>query len=205
MALASAVRVDPDPAQPENSEADPRHRGFSLIEALIALALLALVLGSVGQLAVAAVVANGEARHVSALTAAALEKMEQLRGLAWGYDDLGMPVSDTTSDVSVFPPRPAGGRGLLPSPEGTLDADTPGYVDYLAANGSWTGNAFLPGSGSIYVRRWAVSPLAACPGDGLVLRVRAGRLAVDPPSGGLPGPRLASETVLITIRIRAGG
>ncbi len=177
--------------------------GFSLLEALVAVTLLAVVLTSIGQLGVVAVASGIEARHQSVLTAAAVEKMEQLRALAWGHDGSNLPVSDTTSDVSHVPSRASGGPGLLPSPAGTLDHDTPGYVDYLAADGSWLGSGSPPGGGAVYVRRWSVTPLASHPLDALVFVVRAGRFAQ--PSGGAASTDLAGAVTLATIRIRAGG
>ena len=181
-------------------DAAPSEPGFSLVEALVALALLAIALASMGQLAVVSVGANIEARHASALTAAAFDKMEQLRALAWGFDAFGLPVSDTSSDASRVPSLAAGGQGLMPSPPGTLDADTQGYCDYLSADGAWKGSGPGVPPGAVYVRRWAVAPLASNP-DALVLSVHAGRV---PPAGSATYPLVGAAT-LTTIRIRAGG
>jgi len=174
--------------------------GFSLVDALVALALLAITLASMGQLAVVSAGANLEARHTSALTAAAFDKMEQLRALAWGFDALGLPVSDFSSDASHVPSLAAGGQGLMPSPPGTLETDISGYCDYLSVDGSWKGSGPGVPVGSAYVRRWAVSPLTSNP-DALVLSVHAGRL----PPAGSAGYALTGAVTLTTIRTRSGG
>lgn len=58
--------------------------GFSLIEALIALFLLAFVLAGVGHLMIANVQTSREARHLTAAVNLARSQMETLRGTAYG-------------------------------------------------------------------------------------------------------------------------
>ncbi|MFB3852983.1 MAG: prepilin-type N-terminal cleavage/methylation domain-containing protein [Vicinamibacterales bacterium] len=211
MHVPRVVRVKPRRWQPEDGllrlaglepfEKAAGERGFTLAEALVALALLATALASMGQLAAIAAGANLEARQVSALTAAAFDKMEQLRALAWGFDALGLPVSDATSDASRVPSAGTGGHGLMPSPPGTLDADTAGYCDYLSADGSWKGSGPGIPTGAVYVRRWTISPLQSNP-EALVLTVRAGRIPQSAGSGNYP---LTGAATLHTIRVRVGG
>ena len=125
-------------------------QGFGFIETLISIAVLTAVSVGVAQLFAVAALANHNAEANTSTAVLAIDKMEQLRALAWGFEsladgELGLPVSDSTTDVSVFP-QAAGGPGLLPSPSGTLDGNVPFYVDYLDANGDWlgTGGAALP-------------------------------------------------------------
>jgi prepilin-type N-terminal cleavage/methylation domain-containing protein len=150
-------------------------RGFSLIEVVIAVGLLAVLSIGIASLFGMATKANYAARGQTSTALLAAEKMEQLRGLAWGFDQgpnaLGLPVSDLVTDLSVDPSA-AGGLGLNPSPAGTLDNNVAGYVDYLDRNGAWVGNGQAPPATAVYVRRWAVDPLPTNPNNTLVLRVR---------------------------------
>jgi prepilin-type N-terminal cleavage/methylation domain-containing protein len=149
--------------------------GFSLIEVVIAVGLLAVLSIGIAQLFGMATKANYAAKGQTSTALLAAEKMEQLRGLAWGFDQgpnaLGLPVSDLVTNLSTDPST-AGGLGLNPSPAGTLDANTAGYVDYLDRNGQWVGNGQDPPRTAVYVRRWAVDPLPTNPNNTLVLRVR---------------------------------
>ena len=81
-----------------------------------------------------------------------------------------MRVSDVTTDLSSEPPTGAG-RGLLPSPAGTLDSNAALYADYLDAAGTWVGRGATPPGTAVYIRRWAVQPLESDPDDVLVLQV----------------------------------
>ena len=113
-------------------------RGFSLTEVMVSVGLLTAVSLSVAQLFAVAVVGNLNAKGQTSTAILATQKMEQLRGLTWGFDqtsELGLPASDTTTNLSTDPPSP-GGWGLNPSPTNTLDTNMPGYVDYLDATAS---------------------------------------------------------------------
>ena len=105
----------------------------------------------------------------------AAQKMEQLRSLRWtrtrtGTPAVSVPASDLSTDLSSDPPTSAG-RGLSPSPAGTLDSNVPPYVDYLDAAGVWVGRGASPPGTAVYVRRWAVQPLESDPDDILLLQV----------------------------------
>ena len=140
-------------------------RGFSLTEVMVSVGILTVVSLSVAQLFAVAVVGNLNAKEQTSTAILATQKMEQLRGLTWGFgrtSELGLPVSDTTTNLSTDPPSP-GGRGLNPSPTNTLDTNVPGYVDYLDTTGKWVGNDASPAPNTYYLRRWSVEPLRGCP------------------------------------------
>ena len=134
--------------------------GFSLIEVMVASAILACAVLSIAQLTAASTRSTADARAVSEATLLAWQKVDQLRALAWTFDDAGAPVTDA---------------GLAPSPPGVLARDTDGWVDYLdswgqSLGGPVAGVGLLP-AGTRYRRRWAVETSAGN-ADLLVLRVR---------------------------------
>jgi prepilin-type N-terminal cleavage/methylation domain-containing protein len=154
------------PGEAEHATAYARVRGgaspgFSLIEVMVAAAILGCAVLSIAQLAATATSATASARGVSEATLLAWQTVDELRSLAWAFDDAGVPVSDA---------------GLAPSPAGALSHDADGCVDYLDAWGqSLGGGALGEGDrrprGTRYRRRWAVVPSAGNP-DLLILRVR---------------------------------
>src|SRR2546427_218392 len=74
-------------------------RGFTLIEAIIATTLMAMALVLAGRLLTMSKRANQSATAIGIAAVLAEQKMEQLRGLTWGLDAGGLPLTDTTSDV----------------------------------------------------------------------------------------------------------
>src|SRR5438093_984420 len=114
-------------------------RGFSLLEALIASGLMAGALVALGQMFAIAVANNRSARAASYATVLAQQKMEQLRGLTWGFDVLGLPITDTTSNTAAPVETPTGGTGVGPSPAGTLTSHTGRWVDYVDQSGNALG------------------------------------------------------------------
>ncbi len=133
--------------------------------------LMAVALG-VAQLFATATHANLSAKGKTSTTALAVQRMEQLKALTWGYDTsgLGLPLSDTTTDLTVDPPGTMG-TGLNPSPPGTLQTNTPGFVDYLDQYGNWVGNGPEPPPNATYIRRWSIEPLPTNPNNTLILQV----------------------------------
>jgi type II secretory pathway pseudopilin PulG len=146
-------------------------RGFSLLEAITAIGLMAGALAALGQMFAISVANNRSARAVSYATVLAQQKMEQLRGLTWGFDTLGQPISDTTSDTAAPAETPTGGTGLSPSPAGTLTSSTDGWVDYVDQSGDALGGGTALPPGTVYIRRWAVEPLPSNPADTIVIQV----------------------------------
>ena len=129
----------------------------------------------VSQVSAAAARASHAARARTFAAVLAAQKMEQLRSLTWtrariGTTGASIPVSDVSTDLSTDPATSAG-PGLSPSPAGTLDSNVPLYADYLDGAGAWVGRGAAPPPAAVYIRRWAVQPLASDPDDILVLQV----------------------------------
>jgi type II secretory pathway pseudopilin PulG len=146
--------------------------GFSLIETIFAAAVMNAGAASLAQLFVISTRTNTYAKSTSMSAMLAQQKMEQLRALEWGFDALGLPTTDTTTDTTVIPESPTGGTGLSPSPTGTLNNNVLGWVDYVDKYGAALGGAALtPPSNAAYIRRWSVEPLPTNPNNTLVLQV----------------------------------
>ena len=180
-------------------------QGFSLIETIVSIGLLTAVTISVAQLFAMATAANLSARGGTSTALLATQKMEQLRGLTWGLrgeDDVGLPVTDTTTNLSIDPPR-NNGRGLRPSPSGSLKRNMPGYVDFLDADGRWVGTGASPATGTAFVRRWSIQPLATNPDNTLVFQVHVVPLSRDARrSQRSRGLRMSDETRLVSLKTR---
>jgi len=156
--------------------------GFSLVEVLVAVVILVTGLIAVAELFIISTNANRAARRVTSTAVLAQQKIEQLRGLTWGFDDFGLPISDYSTDVTVTPPTSSGGAGLQPSPADTLVKATTGYVDYLDAFGAWVGTGTSPPAGALYERRWSIDPLPLNPNNTLVFQVVVDRIAPTSPA-----------------------
>src|SRR5918997_6727195 len=102
-----------------------RNAGFTLVEVIISMGLLTVVSLGIAQLFAASTRANLAARTRTSTTAMAEQKIEQIRSLTWGFDTAGqgLPVSDTTTNLAVYPPS-ANGSGLNPSPSAALEQNT---------------------------------------------------------------------------------
>lgn len=124
--------------------------GSSLIETIVATALLLVVLVGLGSMGIIGRVGTENDGHLAARTTEyAQDKMEQLFVLAWG---------DVSSDTRVFPAALAGGTGLAVG--GSSNPDTPvvGYADYLDKSGTLIASADgTAPAGWFYKRAWAVS------------------------------------------------
>ena len=150
-------------------------RGFSLLETLFATGLLATALVALAQMFTISVKNNQSARTGSYATALAEQKMEQLRGLTFGFDTIGLPITDTTTDTTQPTETQNGGKGLTPSPSGTLVANTNGYVDYVDQFGNILGGGQSPRQNTVYIRRWSIDPLPTNPNNTLVIQVMVTR------------------------------
>ena len=168
----------------------PDVAGVALIEALVAIALLASALIALAGLLATAATATHRAHVVSTTAILASRKMEQLRSLAWSVDGTGAATSDVRTDTTAVDAsttcRAVGasvGTGLSVSPAGALDADTAGYVDYVDGDGCGLGGGDDPPSGTVYVRRWSVTALPASPDMAVVLQVVVAKY--DPSTAGV--------------------
>jgi type II secretory pathway pseudopilin PulG len=145
--------------------------GFSIIETIFATGILATSVVALAQMFSISVTNNHNARTGSYAVALAEQKMEQLRGLAYGFDTIGLPLTDTQTDTTQPTEAPMGGRGLTPSPPGTLNANTDGYVDYIDQFGNILGGGTGIRNGTVYIRRWAIDPLPTDPNNTIVIQV----------------------------------
>jgi type II secretory pathway pseudopilin PulG len=176
--------------------------GFSLMETVIATFLLATGVLATAQMFILATKGNSAAQRSTYTATLAQEKMEQLKGLTWGFDNVGLPVQDYTTNIAVQPPTD-NGVGLTPSPDNALSANVSGYVDYLDRDGSSLGGGPTPPNGTVYVRRWSVEPLPTNPNNTLVLQVLAFPYAAREDSGqGVVLDRVPDEARLISVKTR---
>jgi prepilin-type N-terminal cleavage/methylation domain-containing protein len=126
--------------------------GMSLLELMIALAILLIASIGIMSMGTVAIATTENQGHLAARTAEyAQDKMEQLTSLSY---------LDSVTDTTTFPPSAPGGSGLTVG--GSSDPNSPvttpgtGYVDYLDISGqptTSTGNWF-------YIRVWQVSTFA---------------------------------------------
>jgi type II secretory pathway pseudopilin PulG len=180
-------------------------QGFSLAEVVVAMGILTAVSLGVAQMFALSTNANRVARGSTSTTALAEQKMEQLRSLTWGFDNsgLGLPLSDTSSNIAVFPPT-QDGAGLNPSPTDALEKNTPGYVDYLDAGGAWVGTGGTAPATAVYIRRWAIFPLPTNPNNTLVLQVLVTPVSNEQArvASAFTRTRMAGDALLTTVKTR---
>lgn len=149
-----------------------RDDGFTLVELLVAVAMIALLAGAGAS--VMAVAARSLARSRLDTTAVLLahRRLEQLHALSWGLGSAHAPRAgvDVSTDLSGRDPT-LGGTGLGAGPSDALDVDRPGFVDHLDAAGRWMAAGTAAPSGARFTRRWTVEHVAGFP-DLVILRVR---------------------------------
>jgi type II secretory pathway pseudopilin PulG len=122
--------------------------GFSLPEAIVAAGILATALVGLAELFAIAIRSNASARDVTFSTVLAAQKLEELRSIEWGVDELGAPIGDVP----------------------------PSSADFLDRSGISLGTASSPPPGAMYFRRWWVARLPSSPDATLILVVVAGRI-----------------------------
>jgi len=149
-------------------------RGATLIEALIGLALLAMLVVTMATLMAIARGATTRSRQQLMALTLARARLEQLEGLAFSRYALPsggtVDVTDLVSDVSGDVLR-LGGAGLAAGPVDALIASRPGYVDYLDSQGHWMGADDAAAARAAYVRRWTVGRLGGGRGEMVVFEV----------------------------------
>jgi prepilin-type N-terminal cleavage/methylation domain-containing protein len=180
-------------------------RGFSLIEVVISMGLLTAVSLGVAQLFALTTRANLIAKGQTSTTAMAEQKLEQLRGLTWGFDleGQGLPLSDTTTNLAVYPPA-HNGSGLNPSPGDSLEENTPGFVDFVDGSGTWVGTGTTPPASAVYIRRWSIQPLPTNPNNTLVIQVLVTPVASESArlESAFSRTRMVGDALLVTVRTR---
>lgn len=172
--------------------------GFALLEVVTASAIVATIAASAAVVLEKAIQTTHRSRMRTMETIAAAEMMEQLRSLQWSHivtagTAISMSDSDVTTNTSNHP-NTDDGRGLLAAPPGSLTGNVGGYVDYLDRDGRWIASGTSPPLAAVYVRRWAIRPLASDP-DMLVFEVTVGERG---PTAGV----LANSVRLITMEAR---
>ena len=194
---------DRGPVAPKRVGVLAREGGFSLVEVLVATGILAASLVTLAQLFAMSTRSNIASRSTTYAAVLAQQKMEELRGLTWGFDLAGLPVSDTSTNTAVSPEQPNGGTGLSPSPQTALNENTNGYVDYVDQFGAKIGTGgTTPPSGAIYTRRWSVQPLPTNPNNTLVLQVLVTRNFARGAADDGAVARLPEEARLVTVKTR---
>jgi prepilin-type N-terminal cleavage/methylation domain-containing protein len=176
--------------------------GFSLLEVMVATALLATALVSLAQLFGMATRSNIGSRNTTYAAVLAQQKLEELRSLAWGFDQSGLPISDITTDTTQVPEPPIGGTGLSPSPQTSLGENTTGWVDYIDAFGNKKGTGSNPPQDAIYTRRWMVSPVPTNPNNTLVIQVLVFRNKDRGVADLGAVKRLPEEARMVTVKTR---
>jgi type II secretory pathway pseudopilin PulG len=145
--------------------------GFSILELLVAVTITTVAVAGLAQLSALSTRANTSARATTYAAVLAQQKMEQLRSLTWGFDVQGLPVTDTTTNLTVVPADAVGGKGLSQSPESSLTDNTEGYCDFIDTFGRPLGGGTTPPAAAAYVRRWSIVPLPSNPDNTIVLQV----------------------------------
>lgn len=106
--------------------------GFSLVETVVAVGLLAGALSGLISLFTMSARANLTSRHASVATMLAVAKLEELS--------------------RVTP--------LAASPANAVDANTPGFCELLNEQGAVTGGCASAADRAPYIRRWSIEPIA---------------------------------------------
>jgi prepilin-type N-terminal cleavage/methylation domain-containing protein len=164
-------------------------RGFSLLEVLVATTILAVGLAALAHLFAMSTNANKQARATTVATVLAIEKMEQLRGLMWGFDNLGVELAD---------PR------LAVSPSDSLRRNTAGFCDFLDKTGQPLAEGTDPPLSTVYVRRWSIERLPADPDNVLVLQVMVTQRFTHEFDVAVHRRRLPDEARIVSIKTRKG-
>lgn len=167
------------PHDAQSASAGPR-RGFTLLETLIATGLIVTAVAGLAQLFALSVRFTRDAGQFGVALVAAQDKLESLRSLAFGYDEVGEAMTDP---------------GLRVSPVNTLASDVERYVDWLDDRGSVVDGA-SGAAGAAYVRRWRVSEIAADEPAAIAIDVCVYRLP------GVNAEPAHADACLATIRVR---
>jgi len=155
-----------------------RTEGFTLLETLIATAILVTALAGIAQLFGLAVRTTRESGSHSVALLAAQAKLETLRSLELAYGSAGERLTDPALEAS---------------PSRSLLEDTADYVEALDATGAVV--AAEDGE-TAFIRRWAITPIDHEEPQAAVIEVCVFR---SPADGLTPA---SAEACLATIRSR---
>lgn len=127
--------------------------GMTLVETMIALAILLIVAAAIMSMGVVAIGTTENQGHLAARTTEyAQDKMEQLISLSY---------TDSFTNTTVFPATVAAmcppGCGLAAGGNSNPAAPVNGYVDYLDANGNLLGGGAVAPANWYYIRVWQIS------------------------------------------------
>lgn len=179
--------------------------GFSLIEVTIAIGIMAGALVALAQMLAVSVANNRGAKTLTYTTVLAEQKMEQLRSLTWGFDNLGVSVGDTTTNTADPLEASNAGTGLSLSPPDTMTTNTAGWVDYVDRFGVVLGAGAMPPPKTVYIRRWAIEPLPSDPANAVVIHVLVtASVNRGPADAAASTARLPGEARLVSVKTRKG-
>lgn len=136
-------------------------RGSTLLEALIGLALIAVLLVTMAWLVAWARATTAASRRQASAMMLARSRLEELAGLEFAREPLALggvvEITDLVTDLSGPEPN-VGGRGLADSPADSLVESRAGYVDRLDSQGRW---ADPGGVAAVWIRRWRIERVGA--------------------------------------------
>jgi type II secretory pathway pseudopilin PulG len=154
----------------------PSHRGFTLVETLIATGVLVTAIAGLAQLFALSVRFTRDSGQFGAALVAAQDRLESLRSLTFSYDDAGNGLTDSRLD---------------PSPPTSLRHNSDSYHDWLDQSGR-----AVPEPGAVYVRRWRISEIASDDPAAIAIEVC---VFEAPAINHEPG---AAEACVATVRVR---
>jgi len=135
--------------------------GMSLIELMIALAILLVVSVGILSMAMISITTTENQGHLAARTAEyAQDKMEQLLSLAFSDCNGTTTCTDTTTIDTTTNSYTLGAGGTGLSAGGSVTTATNGYVDYLDANGNPLGGGATAPSNWSYQRMWLITDVS---------------------------------------------
>ena len=147
-----------------NKRAAGSQAGMSLIELMIALAILMVVSIGILSMAMISISTTENQGHLAARTAEyAQDKMEQLLGLAFIDCKPGSPAAQCTDTTTIDTTTNSytlgtGGTGLAAG--GSVTTATSGYVDYLDASGNPLGGGSTAPTNWSYQRMWLITDVS---------------------------------------------
>jgi prepilin-type N-terminal cleavage/methylation domain-containing protein len=169
-----------------------RERGMSLIELMIALAILLVVSIGILSMAMISITTTENQGHLAARTAEyAQDKMEQLLGLAF-TDCSGIILCTDTTAIDTTTNSytlGTGGSGLKAGGSVTTPADQ--YVDYLDGSGNPLGGGATAPTNWSYQRMWQITDVNANLKQ-ITVMVRA--------RSGVGGPSVAPNSTVTSLK-----